>query len=987
MAGHSMLHGYHPALPEREQFFPGESELARRMRAFDWTATDLGPPESWPQNLRGVVNLCLTSRSPIVLWWGPNFNLLYNDACAPFLGESGHSRLGAAGRDGWEELWKAVGPALERVRATGQGARSEPFRLFVARTLPREEVFLRFTHDPILASDGQTVDGIFSFFTDVTEEIVGARRLETLKKVSAASVGARDVRAACRAAAESFAENPADIPFAAIYVVEERGAAANLEAAVYPAGDHRLPSRFTVGHNGSPWPLASMLANPAPAVVDLDSLGLQLSGSRWPDPIRTALVLPVNSAQNRLSGILVFGTSPRRPLDYSYRTFFDLMACHVDAVLRAAIEYQEARHPPPKLREGEGAEESVVSSERRFRALVGDLSPAVYTCDAAGYIKYFNEAAVALWGRKPEIGREQWCGSFRIRRPDGTPIALDTCPMAMALKGEPVSSGEELIFERPDGTCRNVMAYPEAIRDASGMVSGAVNIILDVTIFKSAQQALLWSETRFRRYFELGLVGMAMTSPEKGILEVNDELCRILGYERSELQQKTWAALTHPDDLAADIVQFNRAMAGEIDSYTLDKRWIRKDGHIVDSIVSATCVRRSDGSVDYFIGLLQDITRRKRAEERIEESERRFHLLIESIPHLVWSFRTNGTLAYWNQRFADYTGLSEEELKQGAWNAVHPDDLPQLQQAWRSAWAHETSFEMEYRLRRRDGSYRRFVCRGEPVSDSYGRMVEWFGTCTDVEDRRLAHEDLRKAHLELAHVTRLTTMGELAASIAHEINQPLGAIVNNANVALRIAGTEEGASGGELRSVLSDIIYDASRGSAIIARLRELVQRVAPSRQLLQLNALVREVLALAEPELTQRRITVRLEIGGDLPRVWGDQVQLQQVILNLVTNAAEAMSAVPDERRIMTIGGRLSPRNGQPAALITVHDVGCGFGTNDAERLFDAFYTTKPKGLGMGLRISHSIVEAHGGHLWAEPNPDAGATFFVALPASIPGD
>jgi C4-dicarboxylate-specific signal transduction histidine kinase len=265
-------------------------------------------------------------------------------------------------------------------------------------------------------------------------------------------------------------------------------------------------------------------------------------------------------------------------------------------------------------------------------------------------------------------------------------------------------------------------------------------------------------------------------------------------------------------------------------------------------------------------------------------------------------------------------------------------------------------------------------------------MVEWFGTSTDVEDRRLAGEDLLKAQLQLAHITRLTTMGELAAAIAHEINQPLGAIVNNVHVALRIAGSEEGAaSDTELRGVLSDVIDDASRASAIIARLRELVQRVAPSREPLQVSDLVRQVLALVQRELTDRRVTARLEIRGDLPRVLGDRVQLQQVILNLVMNAAEAMSAVPDERRILTIGGRSWQRNGQLAALITVHDVGCGFGTGDPERLFEAFYTTKPNGLGMGLRISHSIVEAHGGHLWAEANPDMGATFFVSLPGSMP--
>ena len=878
-----------------------------------------------------------------------------------------------------------LGPTLESVRATGQGARSEAFPFFVARTLPHEEVYLRFTYDPMLASDGRTVDGIFSVCTEVTDEVIAARRLVALKKLSASSDGARDIRAACSAAAQAFAEDPEDVPFAAIYVAEERGAAANLQAAVYPVGDHRLPSRVTLAHNGSPWPLARMLANPAPAIVELDSLGLQLSGRRWPDPILTALVLPVTVAENRVSGILVFGTSPRRPLDSSYRTFFDLMARQVDAALREALEYQDARRPPPELRDGQAAEEAVRASEHRFRALVHDLSAGVCTCDAAGHITYFNEAAAALWGRTPEIGREQWCGSFRIRRPDRTPVPLDKCPMALALKGERVSSGEELIFERPDGTCRNVMVYPAAIRDASGVLSGAVNIVLDITESKSAKQALQQSEALFRRYFEVGLIGMAMTSPEKGILEANDELCRILGYERSELLQKTWSELTHPDDLAPDVAQFNRAMAGEIDGYTLGKRWIRKDGQVVHSIVYATCVRRSDGSVDYFVGLLQDITPRKLAEERILESERRFHLLIESIPHLVWSFRTNGTLAYWNQRFADYTGLTDEELKQGAWSAVHPDDVSELQQAWRSAWVHDAPFEMEYRMRRRDGSYRRFVCRGEPVPDSYGRMIEWFGTCTDIEDRRLAKEDLHKAHLELAHITRLMTVGELAAAIAHEINQPLGAIVNNANVALRFAGTEEAASHQELRDVLSDIVNDASRASAIIARLRVLMQRVAPSREPLQLNDLVREVLALAQPELTERRVTVRLEIREDLPRVLGDRVQLQQMTLNLVMNAAEAMSAVPDELRILTICGSLRQRNGQLAALITVHDVGCGFGAEDSERLFEAFYTTKPKGLGMGLRIAHSIVEAHGGHLWAEANPDAGATFFVALPGSTP--
>ncbi len=374
-----------------------------------------------------------------------------------------------------------------------------------------------------------------------------------------------------------------------------------------------------------------------------------------------------------------------------------------------------------------------------------------------------------------------------------------------------------------------------------------------------SEEALRASEARFRSYFELGLIGMAVTSPAKGILEVNHELCRILGYPRHEMLQKTWAEMTHPDDLAADVHQFNRVMAGEIEGYSLDKRWIRKDGRVIHSIMSAKCLRRVDGSVDYFVGLVLDTTERKHAEEA-----------------------------------------------------------------------------------------------------------------------------LQKSRAELSHVVRLTTLGELAATIAHEVNQPLGSIVNNANAALKIAAAEPKKQE-ELGEVLSDIVKDAERASSIIARIRELAKRSTPAKEPLKVNDLVRDVLALAQRELTGRGITVRIEFPEDLPRVIGDRVQLQQVVLNLVMNGAEAMSAVPGPRRILTIGAERLELTGEPAVLITVSDLGGGFGAGDPERLFERFYTTKPGGLGIGLRISRSIVVAHGGRLWAQANEHAGATFLFSLPVEMP--
>ncbi len=259
-------------------------------------------------------------------------------------------------------------------------------------------------------------------------------------------------------------------------------------------------------------------------------------------------------------------------------------------------------------------EQALRASAQRFRSLVQDLPAAIYTCDVSGRITLFNDAARTLWGRAPELYRQQWCGSWRLYRPDGSPLALSESPMALTLKQGRTVIGDELIVERPDGTRRNVLQHPVLLRNSSGALIGGVNTLLDITDQRMSQQALHESQTRLQRCFELGLIGMAVTSTSKGILDVNDEMCRILGYERNELLQKTWLELTFPDDRQADMAQYERVLSGDIDGYRLDKRWIRKDGRIIDSIMAASCQRRADGSVDYFVGFVQDITERKRIE-------------------------------------------------------------------------------------------------------------------------------------------------------------------------------------------------------------------------------------------------------------------------------------------------------------------------------------------------------------------------------------
>ncbi len=248
-------------------------------------------------------------------------------------------------------------------------------------------------------------------------------------------------------------------------------------------------------------------------------------------------------------------------------------------------------------------------------------------------------------------------------------------------------------------------------------------------------------------------------------------------------------------------------------------------------------------------------------------------------------------------------------------------------------------------------------------------------------ERKRAEAALQKAQAELAHVSRVTTMGELTASIAHEVNQPLTAVVNNANACISIL-SNDAPNLGEVRDALTEIIDDANRASDVIARIRQLAKKSPAEKSLLDLGNVVKDVLALARYESHARHITIRTDLPVGLPSVAGDRVQLQQVLLNLVVNGMDAMNAIEESKRVLTICGHRERRDGTTMIVVSVQDVGTGFKSEEMERLFEAFYSTKPQGMGMGLAISRSIIEAHGGRLWAESNQGNGATFLFSLPA-----
>ncbi|HXM21562.1 MAG TPA: MHYT domain-containing protein [Terriglobales bacterium] len=375
--------------------------------------------------------------------------------------------------------------------------------------------------------------------------------------------------------------------------------------------------------------------------------------------------------------------------------------------------------------------------------------------------------------------------------------------------------------------------------------------------------------------------------------------------------------------------------------------------------------------------LRKEIAERERAEEGVRRSEDHLRLVIDTIPQQIWSGPPGGSLDYCNAQWRSYTGLTQEELQGEGWQSMlHPDDRERVLKAWRESVANRTPYEQEERHRGADAQYRWFLARAVPLRDSEGHIVRWYGTNTDMEDRKRTEAALLEAQANLTRVTRVVAMGELAAAIAHEVNQPLAAIVTNGNFCLRqLAGGGQDLE--KLREAIAEIVNDGARASAIIRRIRALLMKGAPDRTELDIHQVILEVTGLLRHELTRNRVSLRTDLAPDLPRVLGDRVQLQQVMLNLIMNGTDAVSVLTDRPRELLIKSAKHP----DGVLIQVQDSGPGIDPGQADRIFEPFFTTKPEGIGMGLSISRSIIESHGGRLWAVEGSN-GALFEFTLPA-----
>jgi PAS domain S-box-containing protein len=537
----------------------------------------------------------------------------------------------------------------------------------------------------------------------------------------------------------------------------------------------------------------------------------------------------------------------------------------------------------------------------------------------------------------------------------------------------------------PSGEIREMHVIAHPVLSPSGDLLEFIGTVMDVTERRRAEESLRRSEGYLAEAQRLSHTGSWAWIPATGEIKYMSEECyRVLGFDPhgGQARDEMFFQSMHSDDQGR--VREAVKTAGRTKAeFELDHRIIHLGGEIRDIHVVGHPVLSPSGDLVEFVGTVMDVTERKRAEGALRRSEA-YLAEAQKLSHTgSWAYNIDTKeLIHSSEEHRRLFGFdpergvpSFEELVQ----RIHPEDRVPAMQDFENPSRARTDFDAHFRIVHPDGTTKFVYGTGHPVFNASGDVGEFVGSVMDVTARKRAEEErerLRQAQADLAHVNRVTTMGELTASLAHEVNQPIAAAVTNANTCVRWL-TRDRPDLEEAREAATRIVKDGTRAAEIIKRIRLLFQKGTPERELVDVNEVIREMIVLLDGEAARYAVSVRAELAADLPQVMGDRVQLQQVFMNLMLNSIEAMKDVDTTRELAV--------KSQPAEneriLLSVSDTGVGLPPQYADQIFNAFFTTKGQGTGMGLSISRTIVESHGGDLWATENPGRGATFHLTLP------
>ncbi len=753
-------------------------------------------------------------------------------------------------------------------------------------------------------------------------------------------------------------------------------------------------------------------------------------------------------------------------------------------------------------------EETLRANEERFRLLFDEGPLGAVISDADLVIQRANQAMCDMLGyTKQELeGRS----ILDLSHPDDVPASLDL--RRRVRQGTQQKYELEKRYLTKAGETIWVRITAAGIRDRDGKLAHNIGLIENITERKRFEEALQASEEQFRLLFEEAPLGAAITDTGLTVLRANQALCRLLGYTKEELEGKCIADLSHPEDLAACLQIAKNVSEGPHSKYELEKRYVTKAGETIWVRLTAGAIRDRSGKVVHKLGLFENITERKRAEEALRQSEEHFRFLADSIPNLVWAALPDGSVvynnaraleymgtsqegaqgdrwarylhpddvervtetwqaavaerrdyrselrmrrasdgeyrwhlvrarplqdengrvirwfgtatdihdlrmaeaalreseeryrlvaesvpeviwmglpdggnAYCNRRWYEYTGFTEEQTYGSGWaNALHPDDRDRVQREWAESARTGRNFDVEYRFRRVDGVYRWFRAHGSPIRDAQGRIVKWFGISVDIDDQKRHAEALRQTQ-------KLESIGLLAGGIAHDFNNILAIIIGNASLVLPNLRGEDAEH-------LEAVIRAGEKGSELTRQLLAYAGRGRLTLEEVDVCAVMRSIEKLIRFSVP-KKIDLRFSLEDGLPAVKADRSQIQQIAMNLVINAAEAIGSnkagvialktslrrigPEDASAVRVIAG--AGEKPEPGAYVCleVSDSGSGIDPADRTRIFDPFFSTKFLGRGLGLSAVLGIVRAYGGFIEVESEPGKGSTFRINFPAT----
>ena len=747
-------------------------------------------------------------------------------------------------------------------------------------------------------------------------------------------------------------------------------------------------------------------------------------------------------------------------------------------------------------------EVALADSERESRLIVGTIAGMVALFTPDGRLNGGNQQLLDYF-RLPLEEVANWA-SNGITHPDDLQHCIETFTTSLRT-GE--SYDYETRFRRHDGVFRWFQIRGHPVRSGDGEIARWYGLLTDIDDRRKAVDALRESQIELQLIVNTipGLI--IVLRPDGSVESVNDQSLRFFGYDFNEHQRWQTNDIIHPEDRDRGVARFTEAVASG-QSYEVEERLRRHDGEYRWFQVRGSPLRDHQGVVVRWYFLLNDIDDRKRADVALVNSEREFRHIVNMVPGLIILTQPDGALDGSNQQLLDYFGITLEQVQNWPANGItHPDDVQFNIDTFTSSLKSGEPYDFESRFRRRDGVFRWFQVRGQPLRDARGEIVRWYGLMTDIDDRKQGEEELRRSQAflaagqrvsntgtfswhvqtdkltlseewrriygftedeqvtldrirerihpddhgllaekltavregkgnldfelrllsrdgkikyirvisqaiehqdghreslgaiqdvsqrrlaeeagdrlrsELARLTSILSLGQMSAAIAHEVNQPLSGIITNASTCLRTLSADPPDIETALETARRTI-RDGNRATEVIARLRALFSNRSITFEGIDINDAVNEVVALSASDQRRNGAAVTTSFATALPPVKGDRVQLQQVINNLLRNAIDAVSGVDDRLRLIEIRTEIG-KNGQ--VRVAVSDNGIGLQPDGASRIFEAFYTTKNDGMGIGLSVCRSIIESHGGRLWYQLNEGPGVTMYLSVPHASP--